>query len=436
MVELCCIIALWIIQQGKKDKIMTNSKDRLKIAIQNGLAASECALNTKLKSEDRLVEILGVGRRYLRDAMNELVKDGILRRQRPNGTFLVSRPAPVHPENIPEGTLLNQQHILPEMLLEEEPVRSNVSDPIVSSRGMFNGLNIQFWGTNPWMGPSQHLYELGMMQTAMKLGVKLSFHVMEDEDGLLDRRKIDEQLRNDPAHAYIMPIEWREQVELQECFEKRSAPVIYMGSGSLYEADHTNVGFDAADTIERALDVFAKNGLKRIAMATIVKTRGQCDWHVQNLTECYRNFMRSRQLDYDCISFMDIQLNEVIETTGEILRRHRPEAIFVHDDFLLPGIALELKHQGLVPGRDIAVITISNAGLPLPKDYRWSTLEYDSRELGEQTLSAAALYAGGMISRPPFIWLKPRWIPGDTHVAVPDRLGNGIGKQELMTQKQ
>jgi len=394
--------------------VVINYRKNLKIGMVNGLAATTCPLNSKLCAEDRLVDVLGVSHNYLRAVLNELSEEGILVRRRPVGTFLVRRPEPIPPEQIPIDMPLNLQKILPELLIEEEKPKGVPPVPVPTPMTIIlpRQQKIQFWGVNQWQGQAPHIVQLGMMQAAMRLGVNLTFNALETEAGLLTYDQVRAKMRQDPPSICIVPVEWREN--FAPCFEDR--PTLYLDLGSMMTPEQTNVGLDAFDMIDQALNIFAETGLKRIAMAAITKERVESDWYYRNLTGRYRNFMAAHQLDEGCISFIKIQLDEVLEAARSMLEEYNPEAIYVHDDFLLPGIALELKRYGLQPGRDIAVITMSNLGLPLPPEYDWTTLQNDLKELGEQALTQAALYAGGIISQLPSIWLKPRRHWGNTHL--------------------
>jgi len=151
-------------------------------------------------------------------------------------------------------------------------------------------------------------------------------------------------------------------------------------------------------------------------MAAAHRERTTSDWYEQTLSRRYRNFMAVNHLDRGYLVFCKTQLNDVVESVRAMLHDYQPEAIYVNDDFLMAGIAMELKQQGLVPGRDIAVISISNLELPLPADYEWTSLQNNLKELGEQAVVQAAMYARGVIAALPTVRLSPHWKWGKTHM--------------------
>jgi|GEM_PF-6118223 len=390
---------------------MNKIQANLKIALTNGLAAVDCPLNAKLRSEDRLVTILGCSRRFLRNVLDELASEGIVRRQRPVGTFLIRRPAAIPLDQIPADMPLNLQQILPELLVEEDKqcqaptVGPSINQPLP---------NVQFWGITPTQGPAQHLFQLGMLQAAMQMNVKLTFHALETEAGLLTYEQVWEQMRREPCDIYVLPVEWREN--FAACFEDRTT--LYIDWGSMMEPEKTNIGLDSYEQMERALEMFAQAGLTRIAMVAKFMEGAESDWYQQNMRRRYSHFMTSHHLNDGCISFIKIRLSEVVAATRALLRDYRPEAIYVHDDFLLRGCAMELHRQKRIPGRNIALITASNRGIPLPPDYHWTALQCDMKEMGVQTLIQAVHCVDHLFLEPPSIWLNARWQWGDTHLST------------------
>ena len=413
--EMCVIDFNWRQNTGIEWELKTMKKHKnyLKISIRNGLAMSDCPMNTRLKSEDKLVELLGISRRYLREAFNELSTEGYLLRRRSSGTFLVARPSLVPLKKIPEDLPLPLRQISPDLLLDYGKPLGTAD--VIKNKLVVTPLNIQFWGLSAGFSSSLHLFQAGMLQASLKLGVTLSFHSLElAVNTPLPRDKVQAQLMANPASAYIVPMGWRNI--FLECLGDRNVPIVFTDQGNFPKMIDSAVYMDTANTIVRGLNVLSQQGLKKIAFVALDVDLPTRQNYFKKITACYRNFMKAHDFDYNCIVFIKLQLNDVVKETARIIDEFKPEAIFINDDYLLSGIELELTRRNLKPGRDIAVVTVSNLGVPLPEGHRWSTLQYDPKAFGERALVEAVLMTGRVISNPPNIFMQAKWIAGNTHI--------------------
>jgi hypothetical protein len=74
-----------------------------------------------------------------------------------------------------------------------------------------------------------------------------------------------------------------------------------------------------------------------------------------------------------------------------------------------------LTGMGYYPGRNLAVITHSNKGIPLPSGPEWSRMEFDPLQVA--TLTLDVIVAEMKSALPDIISLahKPTWIEGNSH---------------------
>jgi hypothetical protein len=131
----------------------------------------------------------------------------------------------------------------------------------------------------------------------------------------------------------------------------------------------------------------------------------------------YQRAMENLGLPYRACETSPATTTGAMEATIRLLHREDPpEAVYVADDFLLIGVVQALEAEGIVPGRDIAVITLSNRGLQLPRGYNWSQLEFDPEYFGTlmvNNLCQVIQTAGAkLVSQQ----ICATWRPGDTHI--------------------
>ena len=96
-----------------------------------------------------------------------------------------------------------------------------------------------------------------------------------------------------------------------------------------------------------------------------------------------------------------------------------PDGIYVADDNLLPFVAEELEWRGIVPGRDLGVVTLWNENVFFDSPYEWSRMEHSPRKFGQalaRNLVAAAQSANAQLAN--YATLAD-WKPGKTHQRTP-----------------
>jgi hypothetical protein len=84
---------------------------------------------------------------------------------------------------------------------------------------------------------------------------------------------------------------------------------------------------------------------------------------------------------------------------------------------LLSHVAEELERRGLVPGKDLGVVTYWNEGLTPHRMANWSRMEISPRRFGQSLarslLAATQSSATGLAS----YRILAEWCPGSTHFA-------------------
>ncbi len=389
---------------------MKDQKQYLRIAIRNGLAASTRPLNSKLKSEDALVEALGVSRRYLREIFCELTLSGHLRRRRPCGTFLVQRPEPIPDAETPDELPPHMRMISSELLFDSAPT-GGAGIPAVGT------LTLQFWGLSSDFGTTHQLIQAGMLQEAEARQVTLSFHPLELlPDMPLPQEEIAQQLRHSPADAFLVPSDWRGF--FLECLGNDPRPVVYLDCGSLLHEGEIVVASDSLRALELATELFLAQGMRHLAIVALDEQRQIAPGYLVRLEHACRGILSGKPL---CsLRFLSMQLNPkaIADAACRLFDGNRPDAVFINDDYLLPILVNEWKRRNLVPGRDLGVITLSNQGVPLPGAYHWSSMNFNPGELGRRCVVEAILRARKEVAGPVRVLQTPVWLPGDTHTGA------------------
>jgi DNA-binding LacI/PurR family transcriptional regulator len=183
------------------------------------------------------------------------------------------------------------------------------------------------------------------------------------------------------------------------------------------------IDIDTDSGVGRAIQVFAEEGATRIGLLGGVGA-GESGGG-QELA--YNRAMEDAGLAYRAAIFVDRpwQPARVRQGMARLLdRADPPEAVYISDDHFLQPAARELASRGLTPGRDLAVITLANRGIPLPNGTNWSRIEFDPMLVGQMTVDSLlqAIRTAGhtLIS----FSHNPTWWPGETHTNPSARSGD------------
>jgi DNA-binding LacI/PurR family transcriptional regulator len=189
---------------------------------------------------------------------------------------------------------------------------------------------------------------------------------------------------------------------------------VYFAAGNLpvYEP---MVMFDTGEAVERAFRIFARQGYKKIALLALASS----ELYTKPEKSIY--LKEIEQHDFSYSNIIQIPQPPTIGATMNAVReafdsKEPPEAIYIADDNFMPAVIEVLNSRGIKPGRDIAIITLSNKGIALPESHNWSRLEFHPDELAKEVMNKLLARVLRGERTPPSTTILARFVNGDTHI--------------------
>lgn len=371
--------------------------DPIKNGLLSTLSESPSEVGRRLQSEEMLAKSLGVGVRQVRKSLNELVDEGVLVRRRGSGTYVRRVPSA---EGLPEG-----ESVPPEVLFVGSGGHSAVN-------GRPAALRLGLWSDLVFMQhPNQEILA-GMAYEAEQLGHSLAVHsVVQRRDQPMAKDELAARLERVSEDGCIVNARWADLFEAAET-DNRS-PVIYYNSSSRDVRHVPLMMFNTDEGVDRAMQILAEQGCKRIALLARAPAKKREE-------AAYEVACRKLRQDYRGSEFLDFFSPSVMQQVGRKVLEgsEKPDGIYVADDHLVPGFVQTLNELGLKVGRDLAVITLSNAGVPLPEGHDWSRLEFDPHQLGRTLVNCLVQTVRNSNQTVPTQAICAEWRPGQTHRRV------------------
>jgi DNA-binding transcriptional regulator YhcF (GntR family) len=354
----------------------------------------------RLRAERELATVFKVSRPTLRVALAALEEQGILIQQQGSGTYLRRVPmanggysaTPSFP--VPSAD---------QLFATEEMTESSAA---VERRSR---LKLQLWTHLHRYTPSLRLQLESFAEAAAAGGHDLEvIGASTDENVYLPREKIAAMLKGSPCDGYLLDTLVADHALAD--FEATGKPFIVF-SGTPPVQHEPAVLTDLAESIERAVPLLAREGYRRIALMSYAAA----DLDMQRFV--YERAMRRAGLSYYCHLMADVASPE--ESRRILLLQLRglepPDAIYVSDDNLLPGVAKTLEDAGLTPGVNFGVITMAVNGLPLPAGFVWSQMQFRPRWYARCVLDNLLGFMQSSDQEPHCEAHYHHWVPGDTH---------------------
>jgi DNA-binding LacI/PurR family transcriptional regulator len=182
---------------------------------------------------------------------------------------------------------------------------------------------------------------------------------------------------------------------------------------------------DVVESVERATAILLEGGCRRVALIGHLGDKRTCE--LMSLHHAFAMGFHGAA-GYQVSRFVENQALPVRRTLSEMLdSKTPPDGLYVADDTLLPFVAAELQRRGIVPGRDLAVITQWNENQTQAPELPWSRMVYSPRRFGEVlagNLLATSQSAGVRLSNASIL---ADWCPGETHLLARPATGRGKG---------
>jgi DNA-binding LacI/PurR family transcriptional regulator len=232
---------------------------------------------------------------------------------------------------------------------------------------------------------------------------------MEEMLPLAERR---ERLVNNPCDGYLVMDGWAK--DFYETDPPKDIPVLFGVNSCWKHVAHyePKVALDDLEAINRGIEILAQEGYRRIGMISVGAM-----YHPNDLEEkTYQDTMARCGLDFRSINNLPFNLSQIISSVQKIFSRpDRPDAIYVHDDYIMVGVAEALEVMGLKAGRDVGVITLSTTHHHLPKHNLWSKMEFNNRHYGEVLVDNLLRLIETSDHRLNNIMFQARWVAGQSH---------------------
>lgn len=366
-----------------------------------------CEAGMRLKSEVELAELLGAKPSQVRSVLTELESRDIVTRKRGSGTYLRKMPQAKATGCV---NYYNGRKITASALLASTQNTSLNMKVLSSATKQFT---VELWScyrNTPFYIPT--ILE-GITHELSRQGHRLSLHMLADNNGnkTYENKNLQTYLKQNPCDGYIVAAPWAEY--FTQCSNKNDKPVIFFHPATIEKLNtQPIININTTEAIAWAINIFVDEGFSKIATFVL---SGEEHCHKKDVN-AYRSSISQAGLDYSqCILCPD-DLDATIDKTVELMESaDRPEAIYVADNYLIPGVSRGLKTVGLVPGEDVAVITHNNANSALPGNINWSCLEFNLEEYGRLLASELLRKIETPSVTLSSLAFSASWAPGDTH---------------------
>jgi len=386
-------------------------KEHFDLVLHHGLSRPPCKAGMRLRSERDLAALFRIDRMKIRESLDRFVRKGVLVRRRGSGTFVRTVPSPpdVGRDKVPVNSVG-----LADMLFAGVSSASDRPMPLQPTKAQ-RRLHLGVWSNfaNSVHGYGSQASLAGHIHRAQELGHRVTLHSVTARRGVpLSLPELARQIRDNPCDGYIVPEKWADL--FNEASGDVRVPIVYV-AGTGIGRHQPLVTLNVPEAAERAVHLFAEAGYERIGLI-IPASADDPSGFDPRVYEAYDRAMARFDLTYRAVEASQCSVIAGMAAGQRMLDRgDRPDAVYVADDHITPGLAEALSAGGVILGRDVGVITLSNRGLPLPESYDWSRLEFDPELLGQMAVDMLLFLietAGVQASN---VMLCARWIPGETH---------------------
>jgi hypothetical protein len=371
------------------------------------LAGGAVQAGLRLRSLADLSTLLKVDAGRVRIAVTELADRGILAKRHGSGTYIRRVPlANGHALAAPWFPDLRIEHLLADGDDEQSQRR-----PLRRHKQM----HFQLWTDLFWLSQTQNDITAGAGDVLVPRG-----HVITPCGGTvasgvpLVRAAVAAKLAAAPADGYLV-LDWLATAFSEE-FAATGRPWLTFGfTGPIRH--QPGMIMDCMEAAERGTRALLEGGCRRVALLGYFDNVRDCDFE----RFYYTHALRQAGADaYTCAKFISLEAMQVRRTLAEMLDGElSPDGLYVADDNLLPLVAAELTRRGLVPGRDLAVVTLWNEGMIFAGATDWSRMELSPRQFGQslaRNLVAATQSASARLTN---YSVLAEWRPGATHILKP-----------------
>ena len=336
---------------------------RLKAAFSNPPVKAGMRLNP----ERELARTLDVSPKCINRTLRLLTEEGILSKRHGSGNYIRRIPGECVPAD------LKAEQLFPASELEEDAA------PHLASLPEQQRLTIQLWSgfhRNPGRNENYSLYR------KIRSRIELAGHTLETCDIIdehwepLPLEQIAASLKAHPADGYLItsPLGGHFISAYRMAFGTEPTAAVYLSSWGDEEFNEPEIRLDGQEAVVRGIREFARHGLRKIAFLGIETTyhSGCADRQV------YEFAMARARLDSRLSRHIQVQSEAARRAVCDMLDSPEPpEALFIGEDLLIEGVRRALAERGLIPGRDLAIITISHSEESSEIHPEWTSLDFN-----------------------------------------------------------
>lgn len=364
------------------------------------------SVGLRINSERKLASAFEASPTNIHRILDVFVEKGILTRHHGNGTFIRKVSSP---ERFQDKSLYRDA----EKLVDETLCLSSSGRKMKTQQ-----LQLSLWSDFPGSNETNTVLEKNIIVRAKELGHSIvTKSLIRKQNIPLGIEEVAEEMRKTSHDGYIIIARWVKFFEQAAAMAwgKEKIPTCYIMPCSYFAECEPYITLDTDNAMRRAIRIFAQEGYKKIGMMLF-------DNEEFRTLEEYRHIFKSEAglYDFDSVDIQNVPLySPEISYLGkaiEAILAKGLEAVYVADDNMLPGLSEVMKEKGIVPGKDLAIITSSNRGLPLPGEINWSRMEFDlnsfSKTIIDSLLNVISTAGENMLS----FSHQPAWRPGKTHL--------------------
>jgi DNA-binding LacI/PurR family transcriptional regulator len=393
------------------------------------LSQPESHAGRRLKSERELAGLLHLDRYTMRSVLDELVDEGLLTRRHGSGTFVrrvlgkSSINGLISLAEADEYANMSTQQLARELGVPERdwstksifaPMRRIEREVAERTQQRADQLQIGLWSNLAEFVHPHQLVMAGIIERINELGHHVSLFTLAhliNEGYDAETQYMEMRLSTHRCDGHMVLDIWADQF-LQACAGS-PVPYLFFGIGTTFCQHQPTVYWDTLLCMHQAFAKLAQCGCQRVAMLTLNKR----DDHAQMERDVFRGAVTESGIADCAFHALKPDLPGVMKVVDDYLLDTSPnrlQGLYVADDHLMPAVAESFRRLGQTPGKDMAVVILSNKGTSLPQGIQWSRMEFDPRTFG-RFLVDSLLRRIALANEPPFSQaIQSCWIDGKT----------------------
>ncbi|MAX27592.1 MAG: hypothetical protein CMJ19_24105 [Phycisphaeraceae bacterium] len=378
------------------------------------LSQPPTCIGARIRPEEDLANELGITRRMVRQAIKAFTDKGVLVRRQGSGTYV--RRVHSHPADAAESSVfgLTHEHLFLDLQTTDTKTQ-HLNHELIGKA--VQSLRIGLWSDWQLSPPhtTTHVVLSMFMRHAQLAGHTMTIHSqVTSSQKALPVQEMAKQLEHASDDGFLVGTQYADTFLKARKMAGSVCPYLFHSMGSSDFDLHPSIYVDTERACQRALQHLIELDYQRIGTIALHTTK-QCDieHHV------HRGMMLRANLCQDFHAYAhDMGVASSMQATRELLAKadRKLDAIYVTNDMVLVGVVEALKLEKLIPGKDIAIITLANRGYPLPRGYNWSKMMFDPESYASTTIRLISQQIEHPDMPVSSMAIQATYIEGDTHL--------------------